>query len=127
MVCLFDNPCVSNLQLVALFCDNKSALEIGHYPVMRDRNKHIAIDHHLTGEKVLEGLLHLAYILTAQQLVDLFTKIRPSSDAIPLLDKHGLVNTLPSLRGNVKHIHPHSTSTPSFSFSCIYSYIVYSF
>ena len=99
MVRLLDDLGVSDLQPVTLFCDNKSPLQIAHNPVMHDRTKHITIDCHFTRKKVLDGLLHLAYVPTAQQLADLFTKTLPSSTAIPLLEKLGLVNTLPSLRG----------------------------
>lgn len=115
MVRLLDDLGVSNLQPFTLFCDNKFTLQIAHNPVMHDHTKHIAIDCHFTREKVLEGLLHLVYIPTAQELVYIFTKTLPSSIALPLLDKLGLVNTLPSLRRDVKHM-THSGTQPASTY-----------
>ena len=85
MVCLLDELGVSHLQPVTLFCDNKSTLQIAHNPVLHECTKHIAIDCHFTREKVLEGLIELAYIPTQQQLADVFTKTLPCSVSQPLL------------------------------------------
>ena len=82
---------------------------------MHDCTKYIAIDCHFTRKKVLEGLLHLAYIHTAHHLADVFTKTLPSSVAHPLLDKLGLVDTLPSLRRDVKHTNSHNNQIVSDS------------
>ena len=64
MVRLLDELGVSHLHPVTLFCDDKSTLQIAHNPVLHERTKHIAIDCHFTREKVLEGLIQLAYIPT---------------------------------------------------------------
>lgn len=115
MVRLLEELGVSHLQPVTLFCDNKSALQISHNPVLHERMKHIAIDCHFTGEKVLDGLIELAYIPTQQQLADVFAKTLPSSVSQPLLCKLGLVNTATSLRGDVKYIDALYNTTASHS------------
>ncbi|EXC33078.1 ADP-ribosylation factor GTPase-activating protein AGD2 [Morus notabilis] len=39
-----------------LYCDNKSAISIAHYPIHHDRTKHVEVDRHFIREKVEEGL-----------------------------------------------------------------------
>ena len=89
---------LTKLQPVTLFCDNQSAIHLAHNPIQHERTKHMAIDCHFTREKVLEGLIHLTYIPTKEQLADLFTKSLPSTQLLPLLSKLGIYPTL-SLRG----------------------------
>jgi len=55
---------VSHLQPATLRCDNQSTLQIAKNPIFHERTKHIEIDCHFTRDKVLEGLLQLAYIPT---------------------------------------------------------------
>ena len=99
MVNLLQELGVSNLAPVTLNCDNQSAIHIAKNPVHHERTKHIEIDVHFTRDKVLDGLLHLAYMPTEDQLADLFTKTLPSPRFRMLLSKLGLVD--PSLRGGI--------------------------
>lgn len=93
---------LTDLRPVTLYCDNQSAIHLAHNPIQHERTKHIDIDCHFTREKILEGLIHLAYVPTSQQLADLFTKALPSTKLLPLLSKLGVYPT-PSLRGEVNH------------------------
>lgn len=91
---------MTNLQ--PLFCDNKSAIHLAHNPIMHERTTHIAIDCHFTREKVLEGLLHLVFVPTHQQLAALFTKSLPSTQFF--LSCPNLVSTLPHVCGGMLNI-----------------------
>lgn len=51
-----------NLKQVTLLRDNQSAIHIGKTHVQHERTKHIEIDIHFTRDKMLEGLLKLAYL-----------------------------------------------------------------
>lgn len=79
----------------------QSSIHLAHNPIQHERTKHIAIDCHFTREKVLEGLNHLTYLPTKEQLVDLLTKSLPSTKLLPLLSKLGVINITSSLRGHV--------------------------
>lgn len=87
---------LSQLQPVTFHCDNQSALQIAKNPVFHERTKHIELDCHFTRDKVLEGLLQLAYIPTSLQLADVLTKILPSHQHKELLSKLGLVEGISS-------------------------------
>ena len=103
LVRLLEELGVQNLWPVSLECDNQSALQITHNPVLHQRTKHIDIDCHFTQEKVLEGLIQLRYISTHDQLADVLTKIIPSTKLRPLLSKLDMFPTTTSLRGDVEH------------------------
>ena len=83
---------VSQSQPVTLHCDNQSALQIAKNHVFHERTKHIDLDCHFTREKVLEGLLQLAYLPTSLQLADILTKVLPSHQHNELLSKLGMVD-----------------------------------
>lgn len=104
MIRLLEELGVTNLTPVTLNCDNQSALHIARNPVFHERTKHIDIDCHFTRDKVLEGLIQLAYLPTGEQLANVFTKIIPSAQFQLLLSKVGMSPTLPSLRGGVMRI-----------------------
>ncbi|XP_056690301.1 uncharacterized mitochondrial protein AtMg00810-like [Spinacia oleracea] len=89
LVNLLEDMGVINLKPISLHCDNQSALHIARNPVFHERTKHIEIDCHFTRDKVLEGLLHLAYLPTENQLADVFTKPLSSAQFQQLLSKIG--------------------------------------
>lgn len=105
IVRLLEDFGMTELKPVTLECDNKSAIQMAHNPVLHHRTKHIAIDCHFTREKIIEGLIELQYIPTDEQLADALTKILPSHQLQYLLSKLGMTTATPSLRGDDKDKH----------------------
>lgn len=57
-----------------LFCDNKTAINLSNNPVLHDKTKHVKIDRHFIREKIDARELVLSYIMTQDQVADLFAK-----------------------------------------------------
>lgn len=105
LVKLLEELGITGLKPITLHCDNQSSIHIAKNPVHRERTKHIEIDVHFTRDKVLEGLINLTCVPTSMQLADVFTKILPSTQFNTLLDKLGMFDSQPSLRGDVDYLH----------------------
>lgn len=60
--------------VMTLFCDNISAINISKNPVQHSKTKHIEIRHHFIRDLVEEKKIKLEYIHTEKQLADIFTK-----------------------------------------------------
>ncbi|XP_056692131.1 uncharacterized mitochondrial protein AtMg00810-like [Spinacia oleracea] len=86
---------LSNLQPVQLRCDNQSAIHIAKNPVHHERTKHIELDCHFTRDKVLEGLIDLTYVPTADQLADMLTKVLSYPQHSELISKLGMLQLEP--------------------------------
>ncbi|BBH02820.1 hypothetical protein Prudu_013511 [Prunus dulcis] len=75
---LFRDLCVF-LPTPTLWCDNVSSIALASNPVFHSRTKHLEVDYHYVREKVIRGELHVNYICSQDQVVDLFTKGLSSS------------------------------------------------
>ncbi|CAM8965503.1 unnamed protein product [Rhodiola kirilowii] len=60
--------------VMTLYCDNMSAINISKNPVQHSRTKHIDIRHHFIRELVEKKVITLKHISTEKQLADIFTK-----------------------------------------------------
>ena len=77
-------------EVLALYCDNLSAINILKNPVQHSRTKHIDIRRHYI-QSLLEGkLIYLRYITTEYQLADIITRGLDSTRYESLLSSIGL-------------------------------------
>ncbi|KAL0553674.1 hypothetical protein IC582_007575 [Cucumis melo] len=60
--------------VMTLYCDNMSAIDISKNPVQHSRTKHIDIRHHFIRELVENKVITLQHIRSNSQLADIFTK-----------------------------------------------------
>ena len=60
--------------VMTLFCDNLSAINISKNPIQHSRTKHIDIRHHFIRELVEDKVITLEHVSIENQLVDIFTK-----------------------------------------------------
>lgn len=78
---------IFSLTPIPLHCENQSALHIASNPVFHERTKHIEIAYHLFHEKLLSGIISIAYISTSFQPADFLTKALPSTQLVFLMPK----------------------------------------
>ena len=60
--------------VMTLFCDNLSAINISKNPIQHSRTKHIDIRHHFIRDLVEDKVIILEHVSTENQLADIFTK-----------------------------------------------------
>ena len=65
--------------VMTLFCDNLSAINISKNPIKHSRTKHIDIRHHFIRELVEDKVITLEHVSTENQLADIFTKALDAS------------------------------------------------
>ena len=70
----------------------KAAISISHNPVQHDKTKHIEVDKHFIKEKIEKGTIRRTYILTREQLVDIFTKGLQKSSFEDFICKLDIIN-----------------------------------
>ena len=87
---ILDDLRISVQDTVKLWCDNQSAISIAHNPVQHDRTKHIEIDRHFIKEKLETGLIHLPYVPSKEQVLDILTKGLPVKRFEDLVSKLGM-------------------------------------
>ncbi|GKD26891.1 retrovirus-related pol polyprotein from transposon TNT 1-94, partial [Tanacetum coccineum] len=70
-------PTKKHLQVIPLYCDNKSAIALCCNNVQHSRAKHIDVRYHFIKEQVENGIVELYFVRTEYQLADIFTKPLP--------------------------------------------------
>ena len=61
--------------LILIYCNNSSSMELAKNPVFHARTKHIEVNCHFVRERVQSGEVELWYVHTNQLVVDIFTKV----------------------------------------------------
>ena len=75
--------------VMTLYCDNLSAINISKNPIQHSRTKHIDIRHHFIRDLVEEKVIKLDHVVTELQLADIFTKALDASQFENLRSKLG--------------------------------------
>ena len=81
-----------------LWYDNQSAAHLVANPIFHSRSKHIELDLYFIRDKVLRQELHIYYVSSSDQLVDLLTKHLPISQFCSLCSKLTITNPPLSMR-----------------------------
>lgn len=58
-----------------LFCDNQLALQCAQNPVFHGRTKHVEVYFHFVSEKVASKAIHVRFVSSHRQSIDLLTKV----------------------------------------------------
>ncbi|KAK2358620.1 gag-protease polyprotein [Trifolium repens] len=76
--------------VLTLYCDNMSAINISKNPIQHSRTKHIDIRHHFIKDLVEDKVVTLEHVATENQLADIFTKALDASKFETLRGKLGI-------------------------------------
>ncbi|MCO5571621.1 hypothetical protein L7F22_025367 [Adiantum nelumboides] len=88
--------------LVVIYCDNLSSIQLVQNHVFHACTKHIEVHYHFIIERVLDDDINLAYVGTEDQAVDLFTKALDAEKLRRFRGMLGLRDMALSLRGSVE-------------------------
>ena len=76
--------------VITLYCDNFSAINISKNPIQHSRTKHIDIRHHFIRDLVEENIVTLEHVTTEGQIADIFTKALDATQFERLRGKLGI-------------------------------------
>lgn len=76
--------------VMTLYCDNMSAINISKNPVQHSRTKHIDIRHHYIRDLVDDKVITLKHVDTEEQIADIFTKALDANQFEKLRGKLGI-------------------------------------
>jgi hypothetical protein len=62
---------------IPIYCDNTSSINISKNQVILSKTNHIPIKYHFLWEQVVEKNIRVEYVVTKEQVEDIFTKPLP--------------------------------------------------
>ena len=86
---------------LTIWCDNLSAINLAQNPVFLSCAKHIELDMHFIGQRVLYNESQISYIPFSEQVVDILTKHMHAIPFSLLRTKLSVLSTVVSLRGMI--------------------------
>ena len=119
------------VEIVWIWCDNRSVASLAANPVFHALSKHIEIDLHFIRDKVLQGDLKIQYIPIAQQVADVFTKHLSSAQFLLFRTQLSIVPRLVHLWGDdnsshsqLKEVTHNISLKPPLFFLCLYKFCI---
>ncbi len=91
---LFCDVGIPVLTPISLLVDNQSTITLVENPIFHMHSKHIEVHHHWLQEKVGEEMINLEYVLTTEQIADIFTKLLNLEKFWKFQDMLGLVQII---------------------------------
>ena len=88
MTYLFDHE----MDPTIIHCNNQSCVKLSENPVFHDRSKHIEIKYHYIRDMVQRKEVHVQYLPTHEQIVDIFTKPLAKTEFKYFCERLGLVD-----------------------------------
>ena len=82
-----------------VLCDNLNATYLSINPILHSRSKHVEIDIHFVRDYVANGVLHVQFVSTKDQLADILTKPLSSLRFSMLKNKLSVLSNPLRLRG----------------------------
>ena len=114
---LFSELNIVKLPTPVLWCDNQSAGELARNPVFHSKSKHIELDVHYIGDKVLRKELEIRYFPTEEQVAGVLTKLLSFSKFSYFISKVNVISRPLSLRGDVKEAYISSLDSRAEDYS----------
>jgi bifunctional DNase/RNase len=78
---------------IPIYCGNTSAISITKNPMIHTKMKHIPIKYHFLQEQVAKNNIKVEYVVTKEQVADIFTKPLPRESFEYLRQKLRFIST----------------------------------
>lgn len=80
---------------IPIYYDYESAIVISYDHIQHSKTKHIEPQNHFITDHILKGNIKLIFVLTHEEIADVFTKSLDSTKLIGFLEMLGMMNPDP--------------------------------